>query len=56
MSKLIKMPSKEGAIIVEVETTEGEIIPGPLVRVFTLFPFSLVSGAGSFRKDLLAGL
>ncbi len=27
MSKLIKMPSKEGSIIVEVETTEDEIIP-----------------------------
>ena len=27
MSKLIKMPSKEGAIIVEVETTEDKIIP-----------------------------
>ncbi|UCE05852.1 MAG: hypothetical protein JSW07_20050 [bacterium] len=27
MSKLIKMPSEDGSIIVEVETTEGEIIP-----------------------------
>ena len=27
MSKLIKMPSKDGSIIVEVETTEDEIIP-----------------------------
>ena len=27
MSKLIKMPTKEGSIIVEVETAEGEIIP-----------------------------
>ena len=26
MSKLIKMPSKDGSIIVEVETTEDEII------------------------------
>ena len=27
MSKLIKMPSEDGSIIVEVETTEDEIIP-----------------------------
>lgn len=27
MSKLIEMPCKDGSIIVEVETTEGEIVP-----------------------------